>query len=110
MLPPAPGRFSTSTGWPKVLAISFASTRAYRSEKPPAGKGTMRRIAFVGYCCACAGSPSAMSVAPAAVRKVRRRNEKADRDMDFSVKKTSEGKFGQRHDPDAALFEGAPHA
>ena len=48
MLPPAPGRFSTTTAWPKVSDIFAAMARAYRSENPPGGKGTKIRTACVG--------------------------------------------------------------
>src|SRR5262245_15101410 len=44
-----PGRFSTTTGWPRILAISGATRRAMRSLALPAGCGTMRRIGRSGY-------------------------------------------------------------
>ena len=40
MLPPAPGRFSITTGWPSSGAIRSASSRAVMSAAPPGGKGT----------------------------------------------------------------------
>ena len=40
MLPPAPGRFSITTGWPSSGAICSASSRAVMSAAPPGGKGT----------------------------------------------------------------------
>jgi len=56
MLPPAPGRFSTTTGWPSFSLILGAMERAIRSALPPGGKLTMKRIGFDGHVCACATS------------------------------------------------------
>ena len=41
MLPFAPARFSTTTGWPSVWPSLSASTRAAMSGAPPGGIGTM---------------------------------------------------------------------
>src|SRR5262245_14042574 len=49
MLPPAPGRFSTTTCCPKLFAISRASRRAMVSALPPGGNGAMKRIGLDGY-------------------------------------------------------------
>src|SRR3954462_5371098 len=60
MLPPAPGRFSTTTGWPRRSDIGTAMLRATRSALPPGGKLTMKRIGFDGHC-AWAAPASAIS-------------------------------------------------
>src|SRR5436190_21056369 len=48
----APGRFSTTTGWPKASLIFWATIRDKMSVGPPAGKGTMMRIVLFGKSCA----------------------------------------------------------
>src|SRR5258706_6858385 len=51
-LPLAPGRASTSTGWPRPAASFSFSVRAIRSTMPPAGNGTMMRSGLEGNVCA----------------------------------------------------------
>ncbi len=48
MLPPAPGRSSTSTFWFSDLVSSFANSRASTSAVPPAANGTMMLIGREG--------------------------------------------------------------
>src|SRR3954451_14078525 len=45
--PPAPPRFSITTGWPSRLDILSVTTRLMTSAGPPAGNGTMKRIGRV---------------------------------------------------------------
>src|SRR5207302_1170619 len=52
MLPFAPTRFSTMTGCPKLSDSLWPTTRAARSEPPPAGKATTILMARAGNCCA----------------------------------------------------------
>src|SRR6266513_2405328 len=52
MLPFAPTRFSTMTGCPKLSDSLWPTTRAARSEPPPAGKATTILMGRAGYCCA----------------------------------------------------------
>src|SRR5438477_437547 len=52
MLPAAPGRLSTITGWPHFSASFSATMRGIRSALPPAGNGTMMRTGFAGHSCA----------------------------------------------------------
>src|SRR5918997_4473322 len=47
-VPPAPARFSTTTGWPSTSAIRAAASRAWRSEEVPAAKGTTMRTGGSG--------------------------------------------------------------
>ena len=54
MLPPAPGRLSTTTLWPQASVRCFATSRARMSVAPPGGNGTTSRIGLVGYAGACA--------------------------------------------------------
>jgi hypothetical protein len=41
MVVPAPGRFSTTTGWPSFVCICKATARAMVSIGPPAATATM---------------------------------------------------------------------
>src|SRR5882724_2235514 len=52
MMPPAPGRFSTSTGCLKASLMCLATMRPAMSAPEPGVRGTMIRIAFTGYSCA----------------------------------------------------------
>ena len=45
---PAPGRFSTVTGWPQRAPICGASVRAMPSAALPADRGTSKVIGFAG--------------------------------------------------------------
>src|SRR5512134_3170159 len=56
MLPPAPARFSTSTGWPSAAESLSPSARAVTSVEPPGGYGTMSRTGLDGQPCACGAS------------------------------------------------------
>src|SRR3712207_2369872 len=47
-LPPAPGRLSTTKGWPNTVVSRAASGRATESAKPPGGNGTTMRTGRVG--------------------------------------------------------------
>ena len=46
--PPAPRRFSTITGWPRLFASDSPRARATRSVVPPGGNGTTSVTGFVG--------------------------------------------------------------
>jgi hypothetical protein len=48
MPPPAPARFSITTGWPKSRDMASATGRATKSAKPPGGKGTIMVMERVG--------------------------------------------------------------
>src|SRR5438067_12134248 len=54
MLPPAPARFSTMNGWPRISAIFGVTVRATMSVPPPGGNGTTTRIGLDGKLCASA--------------------------------------------------------
>src|SRR5687767_5372624 len=74
MVEPAPGLFSTTTGWPQ-LSLSFCATdRASTSVVPPGGKGTTMVMVLDGYACAKAEGvvrmAAAMAMAPAVLRIV----------------------------------------
>ena len=56
MLPLAPGRLSTTTGWPSRSCSGVATRRARMSVGPPAGSGTIIRIGRVGYGPDCANA------------------------------------------------------
>lgn len=63
MLPPAPGRLSTTTVWPQVFDSSEATVRVKKSEEPPGGNETIIDTDFDGYpLCASAGAPATASV------------------------------------------------
>src|SRR6266581_5457937 len=55
-MPLAPGRFSTSTGWPSRSVIFGPIRRAMMSVVLPGGNGTMILIGFEGQDCANAGA------------------------------------------------------
>ena len=48
IMPPAPARFSTTTGWPSLSLMRGAMAREMRSALPPGGKLTMKRIGLEG--------------------------------------------------------------
>jgi hypothetical protein len=56
MLPPAPARLSTTTGWPRSLLMYWPTTRARMSVVPPAENGTTIVIGLLGKAWACAAS------------------------------------------------------
>src|SRR5574337_1286275 len=62
--PPAPGRLSTSTGWPSLVPRILASTRAVLSVMPPGVKGTTKVMGLVGQLspAACAAPASRAAV------------------------------------------------
>src|SRR5215213_1541810 len=63
----APGRFSTSTGWPRPGAMRSASSRAMTSVEPPGGNGTTNVTGRSGnaFCCATAGAAKPRPAMPA---------------------------------------------
>ena len=79
MLPPAPTRLSTTTGWPSAFSSGSASARAVRSGDEPAGKPTTMRSGRVGQAerCALAGACVSSSARPAAASTDRRRGRRA---------------------------------
>src|SRR5690349_13711521 len=60
-MPEAPGRFSTTTGWPKLSESFCAMSRPMMSVEPPGEKPSIRRTVFVGYACANALPASAIA-------------------------------------------------
>ena len=48
MLPPAPARLSTMTGWPSSVVSAWPMMRARMSVVPPAAKGTTMVTGLVG--------------------------------------------------------------
>src|SRR5262245_10559421 len=50
MTPPAPPRFSITTGWPRLSCSAGVKLRAVMSVPPPGAAGTISRIGRVGYC------------------------------------------------------------
>src|SRR5262245_13912193 len=75
MAPSAPGRFSTTTGCPRVCDIGTAMMRPTTSSAPPAGKVATMRIGFCGYCASAAvaiiatTNPSSARICPPWTRK-----------------------------------------
>src|SRR4029453_15103041 len=70
IVPPAPGRFSTTTCWPSALVSWSAMTRAKMSVDWPGGKGTTILIGLAGQ--VCASTPDATDAAPTASSSRRR--------------------------------------
>src|SRR3954452_9685727 len=54
MVPPAPGRFSTTNGWPSCSERRCVTVRAMMSVALPAVNGTMTCTRLVGHDCASA--------------------------------------------------------
>ncbi len=74
MVPVAPGRFSTTSGWPSCSPMAGAISRVTVSIAPPGGKDTMTRIGLVGQAgCARAGAASGPGRAAAAASSAARR-------------------------------------
>ena len=59
---PAPGRLSTTTGWPSLSVNRAPTSRATKSTPPPGVTGTMSRMVRVGYVCAHAPAESMATV------------------------------------------------
>ena len=54
IVPPAPGRFSTTKGWPSCSDSRCATVRAMMSVALPAVNGTITVTRLVGQDCDCA--------------------------------------------------------
>src|SRR2546422_11039636 len=52
IMPEAPGRFSTTNGWPRLSESFGAMSRPTMSVEPPGAKPSIRRTVLVGYACA----------------------------------------------------------
>ncbi len=63
MVPPAPGRFSTITGWPRLAASLSVTLRPMTSVTLPGVKGTITRSVRLGKG-SCASACAASSAAP----------------------------------------------
>jgi hypothetical protein len=72
MLPPAPGRLSTTTCWPSFSLSLGTSMRTTASALPPGGKVTTIRIGLLGKSlplpCARAGPASSAQAATSGTR------------------------------------------
>src|SRR5580765_1776381 len=63
-MPPPPGLFSITIGWPRWRDAISDNLRRCVSVEPPAGHGTISVIGRDGYCCASAGRATiAMAIA-----------------------------------------------
>src|SRR5882762_6451047 len=68
MVPPAPGRFSITTGWPTCKETFSDTVRAMMSVPLPGVNGTMTLIGFAGQACAQAADCAAhRAIATAAI-------------------------------------------
>ena len=63
VVPPAPGKFSTTNCCPRVPDMCSPATRAETSVPPPGANGTIIVIVRVGYACALTTRGDADSVA-----------------------------------------------
>src|SRR2546422_8260150 len=61
MVPPAPGRFSTTTVWPSCAVSLSETVRAMMSVPLPGVNGTMNLTVFAGQACAHAAACAAQS-------------------------------------------------
>src|SRR5258708_209988 len=73
MLPPPPGRFSITTGWPRPPPHLPATARAEMSVEPAGGNGTISLMGLVGYDCAAASVAQAKVARASAARRTWRR-------------------------------------
>ena len=62
MVPVAPGRLSTTKGWPSFSPMCWAMARAIMSVEPPAGKGTTTVTFFSSHAAAADRAMPAASV------------------------------------------------
>src|SRR4249920_642997 len=93
MLPPAPPRLSTTTGWPRALDMRSPTMRPTMSALPPAAKGTIRRIGRSGYLAnATRGSSASAETAPSLAMTLRR-----EIGIGFLVIRKERIRFGQAH-------------
>src|SRR3990170_6986833 len=76
--PPAPVRFTTTTGCVSVFSICAASGRPTMSATPPGGKGTIMVTGFEGY-----------AAWPNAVEAKRARKNKTARDIGLLLRRES---------------------
>src|SRR5947207_11460330 len=60
-MPPPPGLFSITTGWPRYLLATSANLRRCVSVVPPGGHGQTSVMGFAGNGCASALAASAAS-------------------------------------------------
>ncbi|CFN76517.1 Uncharacterised protein [Bordetella pertussis] len=74
-MPPAPGRFSTTTGWPHILLRLLATRRVKKSELPPGGNDTIIVTGLVGYAAPLAtAGPASMPAAAHTAQVASRRD------------------------------------
>src|SRR6266851_7652319 len=71
MVPPAPPRLSTTTGWPRSSPTCAATGRAKMSFEPPGGNGTIHSMACDGRQSAARSGPAAPAISrpPNAARR-----------------------------------------
>src|SRR5262249_14459380 len=67
-VPPAPGRFSITTGWPSFSCSDCATMRPMMSAPPPGPNGTTMRTGRCGQSCAAASAAPRSHAAEAASR------------------------------------------
>ena len=82
--PPAPARFSTTTGWPRSSDIFGATRRVMMSVEVPAPKGTTTRTGRFGKAAAL-GCAAARRLPPSAATVPPRSNPRARVRRDSSV-------------------------
>src|SRR5438046_3317444 len=70
IVPPAPGWFSTTTGWPQYSESFWPNVRARISVALPAVNGTTILTGFVGHACAPANEAHKVQSAIAARRAI----------------------------------------
>src|SRR4051794_1475775 len=71
MVEAAPGRLSTTTCCPRISLMRGARSRTTTSVAPPGAYGTITRIGFAGYVCACVTEPAIASSSEVTVSTVR---------------------------------------
>src|SRR5207244_10371060 len=97
-MPPAPARFSITTGWPSASLMRFPPARASTSGTPPAVVGTITRIGRVGNV-GCAKALAATRTSAAVSQR-----------MGDMVKVRHERDRPRGHGPPQVLYEKRPGA
>jgi len=78
MVPPAPARFSTISGWPRASPSRVPTSRAVMSARPAGALGTIRRIGRDGQAVPGVVCAEAVATQRAALQAAAICNERAD--------------------------------
>src|SRR5476649_2540982 len=104
MVPLAPARFSTITGWPSTAVPCSANSRAITSTPPPAANGTMTWMVRSGNApCAKAGAIPRTAASSVAIRRLSRHELATQVFLDMHADDLVEGRLDQEAEFGGAL-------